>query len=113
MEQTTTDPESVKEVIAKQGGWSEGRKELAVEAYSSYLLMVGGKWSPPKYKRVAKLPFIPTEQELDTLINGCGPKTSAFLQLLKETGIRAGEAWNLKKGAVQESSEFQANCFAC
>jgi len=90
------DPESVKEVIAKQENWSEGRKELAVEAYSSYLLMVNGKWSPPKYKRVGKLPFIPTEQELDTLINGCGPKTSAFLQLLKETGMRAGEAWNLK-----------------
>jgi len=50
--------------------------------------MVGGKWNPPKYKRVEKLPFIPTEQELDTLINSCGPKTSAFLQLLKETGMR-------------------------
>ncbi|MEM0253249.1 MAG: site-specific integrase [Candidatus Bathyarchaeia archaeon] len=90
------DPESVKETIAKQESWSDGRKELAVEAYSSYLLMIGGKWNQPKYKRVEKLPFIPTEEELDTLINGCGPKTSTFLQLLKETGMRAGEAWNLK-----------------
>jgi integrase len=88
-------PESVKEVIAQQE-WSEGRKENAVDAYTSFLVFVGGKWDPPKYKRVDKLPFIPTEQELDALIAGCGKKMAAFLQLLKETGIRAGEAWNLK-----------------
>jgi len=35
---------------------------------------------------------IPTEAELDTLISGCGPKTSTFLLLLKETAMRAGEA---------------------
>ena len=89
-------PESVKEVIAKQEKWSEGRKELAVEAYSSYLTMVGGKWDPPKYKRIRKLPFIPTEADIDQLIAGCGKKMSAFLQLLKETAIRAGEAWKLQ-----------------
>ena len=90
-----SDPESVKEAIARQG-WSEGRKENAVDAYTSFLAFVGGKWDPPKYKRIDKLPFIPTEQELDALIAGCGRKMAAFLQLLKETGIRAGEAWNLK-----------------
>ncbi|MGB9760128.1 MAG: hypothetical protein ACPLZG_09915, partial [Thermoproteota archaeon] len=90
-----SDPESVKEVIARQE-WSEGRKENAVDAYTSFLIFAGGKWDPPKYKRVDKLPFIPTEQELDALIAGCGKKMAAFLQLLKETGIRAGEAWNLK-----------------
>jgi integrase len=89
------DPESIKEVIAKQN-WSEGRKENAVDAYTSYLTFAGGKWEPPSYKRVDKLPFIPTEQELDALIAGCGPKMACFLQLLKETGMRAGEAWNLK-----------------
>ncbi|MBS7647364.1 tyrosine-type recombinase/integrase [Candidatus Bathyarchaeota archaeon] len=89
------DPESVKDVIAKQT-WSEGRKELAVEAYSSFLQMIGGNWNPPKYRRIEKLPFIPTEAEIDQLIAGCGKKMSAFLQLLKETAARAGEAWNLQ-----------------
>jgi len=89
------DPESVKETIAKQGTWSEGRKELAVECYSNYLIFVGGTWQPPRYKRVSKLPFIPTETELDQLIAGCGQKTGTFLQLLKETGARCGEAWNI------------------
>jgi integrase len=43
-----------------------------------------------------KIPFIPKEEELDALIAGCGPKTSTFLQLLKETAMRAGEAHALK-----------------
>lgn len=89
------DPESVKEVIAQQE-WSEGRKENAVDAYTNFLRMCGRKWNPPRYKRIRKLPFIPTEKELDDLIAGCGPKTSTFLQLLKETGVRAGEAWQLE-----------------
>lgn len=89
-------PESVKGVIALQTQWSNARKELAVNLYTSYLRMVGGKWNPPKYKRVRKLPFIPTNAEIDQLIAGCGPKTSTFLQFLKETGARCGEAWKLE-----------------
>ncbi|MEM2687598.1 MAG: tyrosine-type recombinase/integrase, partial [Thermoproteota archaeon] len=88
------DPESVKEAIANQS-WVGKRKATAVNAYSCLLMMTGGKWDPPFYKEVRKLPFIPTEQEIDQLIAGCGPKTAAFLQLLKETGMRAGEALRL------------------
>jgi integrase len=89
------DPESIKEVITKQT-WSNGRKEYVVEAYSSFLTFIGGKWDPPKYSRIEKIPFIPMEQEIDQLIAGCGEKTAALLQALKETGMRIGEAWNLK-----------------
>jgi len=86
--------ESVKEAIAKQK-WSGGRKANAVEAYTCFLQMLGKTWEPPKYKRVRKLPFIPTENEVDQLIAGCGRKTATLLQLLKETGMRIGEAWKL------------------
>jgi integrase len=89
------DPESIKEVLAKQT-WSDGRKEYVTEAYSNFLIMTGGKWDPPKYCRVEKIPFIPTEQEIDQLIAGCGGKTSVVLQILKETAMRIGEAWKLK-----------------
>jgi len=58
--------------------------------------MHGGRWEQPHYKLTRKLPFIPTEEELDTLIASCGRKTAAFLQLLKETAMRAGEANKLK-----------------
>jgi len=89
------DPESVKEVIAQQE-WSEGRKEFAVDAYKSFLSMIGGAWKPPRYKRVQKLPFIPTETEIDQLIAGCSFRNGTFLQLLKETGMRPGEALKLE-----------------
>ena len=88
------DPESVKEVIAK-ATWSPGRKEYVVDTYSSFLKLNGGKWEPPRYQRIEKIPFIPTEQEIDQLIAACGEKTSALLQTLKETAIRVGEAWKL------------------
>lgn len=89
------DPESVKKVIAEQS-WCNKRKSNAVDAYTKFLQMIGGKWDPPRYKYALKLPFIPKEEELDALIAGCGPKTATFLQLLKETGMRAGEAHRLR-----------------
>jgi integrase/ribosomal protein L37AE/L43A len=89
------DPETIKEVLTKQD-WSPGRKEYVCETYSNFLGMLGGKWDPPKYHRIEKIPFIPMEQEIDQLIAGCGEKTAALLQTLKETGMRVGEAWNLK-----------------
>jgi integrase/DNA-directed RNA polymerase subunit RPC12/RpoP len=113
------DPESVKEVISKQN-WSENGKDVVVRAYSCFLKMVGGSWNPPIIREVEKLPFIPTEQELDSLIAAVRGKLSIFLQLLKETGMRAGEAWNLKwsdidfeNGTVRITPEkgSKARCF--
>jgi integrase/ribosomal protein S27AE len=89
------DHESVKEIIAKQE-WSIGRKSNAVDAYTSFLQMHGIKWEPPIYKRIRKFPFIPTETEIDQLIAGCNRRMATFLQLLKETGMRCGEACKLK-----------------
>jgi len=91
-----TDEESIKEVIAQQS-WSVSRKVNAVDAYDSLLKMQGKTWTPPIYKRTRKLPFIPTEVELDQLIAGCSPRLSTYLQLLKETGMRCGEACELLK----------------
>lgn len=90
------DPESVKEVIAKQEGWLNSTKITFVDAYGTFLRCIGKTWNPPIYKEVRSLPFIPTESELDQLISSCGPKTATFLQLLKETAARAGEAFRLE-----------------
>jgi integrase len=89
------DPESIKEVIANQK-WSQGRKSNAVDAYSSFLQMAGGKWDPPRYARLRRLPFIPLESEVDQLIAGSNRRMAAFCQLIKETGARPGEAHKLK-----------------
>ncbi|MCW4011133.1 MAG: site-specific integrase [Candidatus Bathyarchaeota archaeon] len=90
------DEESIKKIIAEQK-WSVSRKVNAVDAYDSYLKMHGKTWNPPIYRRVRKLPFIPTEMELDQLIAGCSKTMATFLQLLKETGMRSGEACQLLK----------------
>jgi integrase len=89
------DTESVKDVIAKQQ-WSNGRKNNAVDAYSSFLRMVGGQWQAPLYQTIRKIPFLPKETEIDQLIAGTTKRMATFLQMLKETGARCGEIWTLK-----------------
>lgn len=110
------DPESVKGTIANQDVWCNKRKMNAVDAYTAFLKMRGGTWEPPRYKFASKLPFIPTEAELDSLIAGCGPKTSTFNQLLKETAMRAGEAHKLRwtdidfeRGTIRVTPEKGSN----
>lgn len=90
------DENSVKGVIATQQQWSVSRKFNAVDAYDTLCKMLGKSWTPPIYKRVRKLPFIPTEAEIDQLIAGSSDRMSTYLQLLKETGMRCGEASQLK-----------------
>jgi len=89
------DPESVKEAIAK-ADWKENTKNLTVSVYTAFLESMGKTWEPPSYRKVEEIPFIPTEEEIDQLIASCGKRTAAFLQLLKETGMRAGEAARLR-----------------
>jgi integrase len=105
------DPESVKGTIAKQN-WCNKRKLNAADAYTNFLTMHNLKWEPPRYKVTRKLPFIPTETEIDELIAGCSRKFTPLLQLLKETGVRIGEASQLKwididleNGAVRVTPE--------
>ena len=89
------EPETVKETLASLD-WDINTKALAAGAYSKFLEMVGGVWKRPKYKKERTLPFIPLEKELDQLTGGARKKMATFLQLLKETGMRSGEAWRLK-----------------
>jgi len=89
------DPESVKDTIARQK-WSDNTRALSVKAYNKYLEIHGGKWTPPRVRQTRKIPFIPLERELDQLIGGAYRKMAAFLQLLKETGLRSGEVWDLE-----------------
>ena len=89
------DPDSVKETIAKQQNWTTKTKQIAVETYDCLIKSQGLSWKKPIYQAVKKLPFIPTEEELNNLIASCNRKTSTFLQLLKETGMRCGEAFML------------------
>ena len=88
-------PKSVKEYLASVDN-SDGRKENIVQAYTCLLKMLGGTWEPPSYKRIPKIPYVPLEKPIDQLIAYCPNKYRPFLQLLKETGMRSGEAWHLE-----------------
>jgi len=88
-------PEAVKGAIACLDV-SEARKENLVCVYGSLCKLNNIPFLPPRYQRVERLPFIPKETEVDQLIAGTSRKCSVYLQLLKETGARAGEAWSLR-----------------
>ena len=88
-------PESIKETIANQS-WNPSTKMCYISTYNTFTEMLGISWKQPRYKQQRSYPFIPTEKELDTLIASCGKKTATFLQLLKETAMRAGEAKTLE-----------------
>ena len=90
------EPEEVKIWLSNYTKWNNKTKTKFADTYSAYLNFTGKKWTAPKYTVTAKLPFIPTEQEIDLLISACGKQTSAVLQTLKETGIRIGELTLLK-----------------
>ena len=88
------DPESVKKTISIQK-WVNKRKCNAVDAYTQFLRMLERTWEAPRYQVIRELPFIPKEAELDALIAGSSPVMATFLQILKETAVRRGEAHNL------------------
>jgi integrase len=86
------DPESVKYTIAHLDR-TESYKLLLCIAYEGFAKANGISWERPKYRQGEPLPFCPHETELDALIANCGKKTATLLKLLKETGMRLGEAW--------------------
>jgi len=85
------DPETVKEYLAK-ATFSEARKERVSHDLARFYKWKGIPFEKPRYRKVKKLPFIPLETEVDQLIGGMGKKTACLLQLLRETGMRCGEA---------------------
>jgi len=89
------DSESAKTYLAS-ARISESRKAKLAEDLARFYGWKRIPFEKPNYRRVGRLPFIPLEVEVDQLIAGCGRKTATFLQLLKETGMRPGEAWNLR-----------------
>jgi integrase len=95
-------PEDVRLFIARRQSWSNGHRILAVYAYNEYAKMKNIQWTIPKYRQNETLPFVPTEKEIDALINGTAKKLSTALHALKETGFRIGELWSCKWTDIDE-----------
>jgi integrase len=88
------DPEAVKATITKQT-WKGQTKKKFVNSYHALVKYLGITWTKPHITTETKIPFIPTEAEIDQLIASCGKHTATLLQMLKETGIRISEATKL------------------
>jgi integrase len=86
-----SDPETIKEALAREKTWSQARRRNVINAYTLFLKFSGLIWEKPKCKVPEKVPFIPKEEELDALIAGSGKKSAAFQQVMKETAARPGE----------------------
>jgi len=80
----------------RRAQWDGRRKNNASYAYRDWCRWKGFDY---EFERVrepdAPLPYIPTERELDHLIAGMSHKYATFLQLLKESAFRPGEAMSL------------------
>jgi integrase len=88
-------PEECKSWLAKVELAANTKRNIAtiLDKWFEYL---GLTWVKPSYCGESEIPFIPTEQELDSLIASVGKKMACYLQLLKDTGARCGEISNLK-----------------
>jgi len=89
------EPETVKAALANSQTKSS-TKAITASVYTDFLKCFGMHWEQPNYKMIQSIPFIPLEGEIDQLIAACSKRTATLLQLLKETGIRIGEAAQLK-----------------
>lgn len=87
--------ESIKEVISVQK-WDNGTKQSTRNAALLFFIYHGITATIPAYEYTEKIVFIPTENEIDQLISGCKHRLATFLQTLKETAARFGEALQLK-----------------
>jgi integrase len=67
------------------------------------------QWTPPKYTYEQNLVKAPLEADVDALISRSSRKMAVFLQTLKETGLRIGEAMRLEWTDI----DFERNLLVC
>ena len=84
------DSEQVRATLATLD-WQNNTKHHVAQVYTYFLRFLGKTWTSPKYTKEHGLPFIPTEEEINTLISAGSHRTATRLQLLKKTGARIGE----------------------
>jgi integrase len=88
-------PEEIKGHLVK-ANYGENRRDKILGDLTRFYKWMKVDFYRPLSRRVETLPFIPLESEIDSLIGGLGPKLSAFTRLVKETGARPMEIFQLK-----------------
>jgi integrase/predicted RNA-binding Zn-ribbon protein involved in translation (DUF1610 family) len=89
------DPDTIALFINEH--WKENStRSVAVSAYDAFLKSIGKTWNRPHYKQESKIPFIPTDEELQQAILTGKKPNMTFSQLLYETGARTNEAQRIQ-----------------
>lgn len=83
-----------------ESSWTNGRRNNVSTCYQDWCKYHGFSFQRMKYHVEEKIPYIPSENEIDQLIGGFSSKYAAFLQLLKESAFRPVEASRLTPNDV-------------
>ena len=77
------DPDAIALFINEH--WTENStRSVAVSAYDAFLKSIGKTWNRPRYKQESKMPFIPTDEELQqTIMTGKKPSMTFFTNPLR------------------------------
>ncbi len=84
------DPESVKTFVATLDK-NNGYKRNLIMAYEHYARIHNLTWTKPKYHENAKMPKIPQETKIETIMANSPPKLSTAIAISKDTGLRPVE----------------------
>ncbi|MFH1327704.1 MAG: hypothetical protein ABIH76_02460 [Candidatus Bathyarchaeota archaeon] len=86
------DSDAVVEWLKNSCRWSETGKRILYSFYKMYAREVGLTVENLRFEFTKKIPFVPSEDMLDVVINSArNVKTKNTLRILKLTGVRIGE----------------------
>jgi integrase len=89
------EPEQLKDYLSR-AHYGENHRDKILGDMVRFYKSLNVQWYRPLSRRVETLPFVPLESEIDSLIGGLGPKLSAFTRVVKETGARPMEIFQLR-----------------
>jgi len=91
-------PEQVKTTIAEFK--NTGYKRSLTYAYNKYVEFYNLEWKKPDYWQPRKIPQIPLENHIDSIIARAHIKTATALAISKDTGLRPIELLGLKVNQI-------------
>jgi len=88
-------PENVNQILANNQNWKNSFKETIVNAYLNYVCFYGLVWKKPKFKWSARLPYVPSTEQVNKLIAHSSRKYALIYSILRDNGLRPIEVHHL------------------
>jgi len=88
-------PEAVTRYLTNKGDLKKSFKETVVSAYLHYVRFYALEWNKPKFRRSARLPYVPSSEQVNKLIAHSSRKYAMIYSVLRDTGLRPIELHKL------------------